>query len=256
MATDLRDRVVVITGASSGIGAALAVEASARGARVGLLARRTDRLVSVASRCRGETLVLTGDVTVDRDRAAAVEQTIEAWGRIDVLVNNAGRGLYAPFLETDLSALHELLELDFVSTFAMTQSVLPSMLEAGHGAIVNVASTGGRIAHTDKVVAYLAAKHAVVGMSRGLRRELEGTGVSVQVVCPHLTATGFFDVGVGAEEMRPVAAKLRDRMDSAEDVARGIVDAVGRGPFFIFPTSSSWRAFEHFRQREEVWSNG
>jgi len=250
MKTDWTDRVVMITGASSGIGAALSGSLSRRGARVALLARRADRLEELATRLPGETLVVPCDVTVETDRNASVDHIVESWGRIDVLVNNAGVGHYAPFADTDLDALRDLMEIDFVSAFAMAKRVLPHMIAAGRGLIVNVASTGGLIAHAPNVSAYLAAKHAVVGMSRGLRRELDGSGVRVQVVCPHLTDTGFFGVGVGAEEMELLANRLRDHMDSAESVAEGIVAGIEDGAFLVFPTPAARAAYERFREPE------
>jgi len=251
MTGEWRDRVAIVTGASSGIGAALALALSSRGARVVLAARREERMSDVAARCASETLVVPCDVTVRADRERAILETLDRWGRIDLLVNNAGRGLYASFEKTAIADLRDLLELDFFSVFSMTQAVLPSFRAAGRGAILNVASTGGLVAHAENVSAYLAAKHAVVGLSRGLRRDLAGTGISVQVVCPHLTATDFFGVGVGAERMKDAAARLRPRMDSTEEVAEGAVAAIGDEPFVIFPTEGSRRAYERFRDVEE-----
>jgi len=192
-------------------------------------------------------MTVTCDVTVSEDRRRLVDAVLERRGRIDVLVNNAGIGLYAAFGDVKEADLRELLEVDLVAVFRMTQEVLPAMRAAGRGAIVNVASTGGLIAHAPNVSAYLAAKHAVVGMSRGLRRDLEGTGISVQVVCPHLTDTKFFEVGVGAEAMREAAGRLRNRMDTAEDVAEGTAEQIGIGSFIIFPTERARAAYERFR---------
>jgi len=247
MTNRLNGEVVIITGASSGIGAALARSCSKRGARVALAARRNARLAEVAASCPGETMAVACDVTVPEDRQRLVNVVVEKWGRIGVLVNNAGIGLYAPFDQTREADLRELLELDFVAVFCMTQLVLPVMRAAGRGTIVNIASTGGLIAHAPNVSAYLAAKHALVGLSRGLRRDIEGTGISVQVVCPHLTDTEFFEAGVGAEEMRMVAAPLRSRMDRAEDVAEGTTEQIGTESFIIFPTARAQAAYERFR---------
>lgn len=247
MMSRLNGKVVIITGASSGIGAALARSCSKRGAHVALAARRGEQLAEVAVTCPGETMVVTCDVTVSEDRQRLVNAAVERWERIDVLVNNAGIGLYAPFDKTGEADLRALMEVDFMAVFGMTQLVLPLMRATGRGAIVSVASTGGLIVHAPNVSAYLAAKHAVVGLSRGLRRDLEGTGISVQVACPHLTDTGFFETGVGAEEMQVVAAPLRCLMDTAEDVAEGTVEQIGADPFVIFPTARSRAAYERFR---------
>jgi short-subunit dehydrogenase len=247
MANRLNGEVVVITGASSGIGAALARACSARGARVAVAARRGDRLAEVADSCRGETMAVPCDVALPEDRQRLVDAVIEKWGRISVLVNNAGLGLYASFDQTCEADLRRLVEVNFMAVFGLTQLVLPIMRAAGRGTIVNVASTGGLVSHAPSVSAYLAVKHAVVGLSRGLRRDLEGTGVSVQVVCPHLTDTEFFETGVGAEEMRAAAEPLRQRMDRAEDVAEGMADQIGTESFIVFPTERARAAYERFR---------
>lgn len=241
-------QVVVITGASSGIGAALAEVFAARGAEVVLAARRQDRLAEAAQACTGDPMMVACDVTRAEDRTRLVDATMARHGRIDVLVNNAGIGLYAPFERTQEADLRAVFEVDFFAAFLLSQAVVPTMRAAGHGAIVNVASTGGLVAHTAGVAAYLAAKHAVVGMSRGLRRDLDGTNITVQVVCPHLTDTDFFGAGIGAEEMRPMAEALRGKMDSSRDVALGTVAQVGSGPFLVFPTPRAEAAFSRFRE--------
>jgi len=247
MANWLDGKVVVVTGASAGIGAALARACARRGAWVALAARRSERLAAVAASCPGKTMAVTCDVTAPEDRQRLVNTVVAQWGRIDVLVNNAGIGLYAPFEQTREADLRALFELDFVAVFCLTQLVLTPMRAIGRGTVVNVASTGGLIAHAPNVAAYLAAKHAVVGFSRGLQRELAGTGVSVHVVCPHLTDTEFFAAGLGAEEMRAAAEPLRQWMDTADEVAEGTADQIGSGPFVIFPTHRARVAYERFR---------
>ncbi len=242
----LHEQVVIITGASSGIGAALARTCSRRGALVTLAARSRERLAVVAAECPGETLVVPCDVTVADDRRKLVDEVVHRWGRIDVLVNSAGIGCYAPFDDIDVASLRTLLEVDFVAVFAMTQEALRVMRPAGRGLLLQIASTGGLIAHAPCVSAYLAAKHAVVGMSRGLRRDLEGTGIRIQVICPHLTDTAFFGTGVGAEAMKVTADRLRKHMDTADQVAEGIVRAMSSDRFIVFPTDRARSAYEHF----------
>jgi len=248
MGHQVESSVVVITGASSGIGAALARRCAALGAHVVLAARRADKLSEVARTCVGEPLPVVCDVTAAADRARLVGTALECYGQVDVLINNAGIGLYAPFERTDEVDLRAVFEVNFFAVFLMTQEVLPSMRAARRGAIVNVASTGGLIAHTTDVSGYLAAKHAVVGMSRGLRRELEGTGITVQVVCPHLTDTDFFGAGIGAEAMQPVIEPVRGKMDTSEEVAEGTVAEIGAGPFLVLPTQRAQAAFARFRE--------
>lgn len=244
----LDGQTVLITGASSGIGAALAHACSQCGARVALTARSEQGLAAAAARCPGETATLPADVTRDRDRTALVKAVVRRWGRLDVLINSAGLGCYATFDDVSEEDFRELLDVNVVGVFRMTQEALLVMRPANRGLIVQIASTGGLIAHASRVSAYLATKHAVVGMSRGLRRDLEGTGIRVQVACPHLTDTGFFSHGRGAEEMKAAADGLRDRMDTADDVADGILRGMDSDRFVIFPTPRARAAYERFTE--------
>jgi short-subunit dehydrogenase len=242
------DQTAIVTGASSGIGAALAQALSRRGARVALAARRLPRLEAVAAGCPTETLAVPCDVTVPEQRRLLVDRVVERWGRIDVLVNNAGLGLYGTLEDTQEDQLRRLLEVNLIAVYGMIRLVLPIMKAADRGLILNIASTGGLIAHAPKVSAYLASKHAVVGMSRGLRLELQGGPVRVQVVCPHLTDTEFFAVGIGAEEMSEAADAVRHRMDSPDEVAEGTLEQLPDGPFLLFPTARAKAAYARLRE--------
>lgn len=246
-AASWKDHVVIITGASSGIGAALAKVFCRQGARVVLAARREDRLDEVARACAGDALPVACDVTRAEDRAHLVDRALAHCGRIDGLVNNAGIGLYGSFDETTEEDLRALFDVNVHALFLLSQAVVPWMRRAGRGLIVNVASTGGLVAHTQGVAAYLATKHAVVGLSRGLRRDLEGSGIRVQVVCPHLTDTEFFGAGVGSERMHAEVESIRHKMDTAMDVAEGTVRALETGDFLVFPTERARTAYERFR---------
>jgi short-subunit dehydrogenase len=245
---DLDGKVAVVTGASSGIGAALAQELSRRGARVTLAARRRERLEAVAVGCPGECLCLAVDVTDPQDRRALQEKTLERWGQLDILVNNAGLGAYGPFINTTDAEWRRLFEINLFAPVFLTREVLPGMQARGEGLIVNLASIGGLVAHADLVTAYVASKHALVGFSRGLARDLEGTGIRVLAVCPHLTATEFFSASSGAEVLAPEAEKFRTFMDSPEEVARGILNQLDSRSLVVFPTDKPARAYA--KQRE------
>jgi len=238
---------VVLTGGSSGIGAALAQAMSAAGARMALMARRAEGLKETAGRCPGQVALVAGDVTRDQDRRELVRAAKERWGRVDILVNNAGRGSYGPFLTTGEEVWRELFEVNLFAAVALTREVLPLMLAQGQGLIVNLASIAGLAAHTDQVVPYVASKHALVGFSRGLARDLEGTGVRVKAVCPHLTDTGFFATGPGAEEMAPVAARYRAVMDTPQEVAQGILRKLDQEGVILLPTEAPARAWDRLR---------
>jgi short-subunit dehydrogenase len=241
---DLKSKVVIVTGASSGIGAALAAAFSEAGARVTLAARRTDRLEEVARACPGESLVVKSDVLQETDRQAIVRQTLDQWGRIDVLVNNAGLGIYGSFMNTTQADWRRMFEINLFSVVFLTQTVLPTMQTQGGGIVVNMASIGGLIAHAENLAPYISSKHAVVGFSRALAEDLRGSGIHVFAVCPHLTATEFFRVSPGAEDMAEEVEKYRDLMDTPEEVAHGILDQLDSDRLVLFPTAKPAKAFE------------
>jgi len=241
---DLKGKTAILTGASSGIGAALAVAFGQKGANLTLAARRLDRLKEVAQKCPAEVLTLAADLTRDSDRRRIVQQTLERWGRIDILVNNAGLGIYGDFLSAGEEHWRQIFEVNLFALVFMTRAVLPHMQSRGSGIIVNMASIGGLISHSDKVTPYVASKHAVVGFSRGLAKDLAGSGIRVLAVCPHLTDTEFFTASPGAREMAPVMEKFKRFMDRPEDVARGILEQLDSDRLIVFPTVKPARAYE------------
>lgn len=244
---NLNGKVAIVTGASSGIGAALAKALSREGARVALAARRLRQLEEVAQTCAGEALVMAADIVKGTDRRRIVQQTVDRWGRIDILVNNAGLGMYGHFMTTTEEEWRQIFETNLFATVFMTQAILPVMRSQGKGIVVNMASIGGLIAHAEKLTPYVASKHAVVGFSRGLAKDLAGTGIRVLAICPHLTATEFFTLSPGAEEIAPVVEKHRALMDSPEEVDRGILNQLDSDRLVIFPTAKPARAYEKQR---------
>jgi len=244
---NLEDKVVIVTGASSGIGAALARGFSERRARLTLTARRVNRLEEVALKCPSEVSIIGADLAQEPDRKKVVQQTLERWGRIDILVNNAGSGMYGLFLSTTEGDWRRIFEVNLFALVFMTRAVLPFMQSQGSGIVVNMASIGGLIAHSDRVTPYVASKHAVVGFSRGLARDLAGTGIRILAVCPHLTDTEFFSISPGAAEMAPVVEKYRSFMDTPEDVARGVLEQLDSNRLIVFPTPKPAKAYEKQR---------
>ena len=241
---NLDGKIVVVTGASSGIGAALARAFSRQGARVALSARRPDRLEETAANCPGETLIVPADLVAQTDREALVAKSMDRWGRIDILINNAGLGQYGDFASTTETQWRQLFEINLFSCVFLTQLVLPIMKAQNQGLIVNMASIGGLIAHSRNVTPYVASKHAVIGFSRGLSKDLEGTNIRVLAVCPHLTDTEFFAVSPGAEEMAPQLEKYKTFMDSPEDVAAGVLNQLDSERLVVFPTEKPAKAYE------------
>lgn len=222
-----RDGVVLITGASSGIGRMTALALADAGARLALVARRTDRLAAVVEevRARGGTAeMFLCDVTVPEAVGAAVQGCLSRYGRIDVLVNNAGAGFFATIEQTTAEDLDAVLAVNLKGTFHGIRAVLPVMRRQKSGHIINVASTAGRRG-SPYVGAYCAAKFAVVGLTESLRVELLGSGIRVSLVCPGATRTEFFRV---ARRRTPHHEGLVGPVESAERVAARIACLVER----------------------------
>lgn len=188
---DLTDQVVIVTGASSGIGEATARLLHRAGARPVLAARRADRLTELSAQLDGALAVPT-DVTDPAQLAALVEKTTAHHGRVDGLVNNAGASLYAPLADVDLDAYLELLRLNVVSVVAAIQAVLPAMRERRGGRIVNI-SSGTTVINPPGIGAYAASKSAVNSLSLVARKELAEDGIAVSLILPSITATEFAD---------------------------------------------------------------
>ena len=223
---DLRGKTVVVTGASSGIGRATAIEMARRGANVVIGARRVQQLEETAVACRAHgvtALAVPTDVTKPEDCC----RLIEAAGRVDVLVNNAGFAMFDRIVDAKLDELHELMNTNYFGAVHCTQAVLPQMLERGDGTIVNVSSITGIMGFA-RMGGYCATKFALIGFTEALRNEVLARGVRVALVCPGTTDTEFF---VKAERgMMPAASRLMLAV-KPERVARAICNAAEDGRY-------------------------
>ena len=193
VARALRGMVAVITGASSGIGAATAVACGREGMKVALAARRADRLAEVARAVHaagGEARVVPTDVADEAAVRALVEETAKAWGRLDVVVANAGIGLLAPAAETTAAEFEQIMRVNFLGVVYAVLAALPHLRRQGGGHLVTVASVIGKRGSPFRA-AYCASKFAVVGLSEVLRMELRAEGIAVTCVCPVGTLTEF-----------------------------------------------------------------
>jgi short-subunit dehydrogenase len=230
---DPRGRVALVTGASSGIGAATARAFAGAGLRVALCARRKDRLEQLAAEltARGsEATVHAVDVTDALAVRAMVDEVAACWGRLDVLVNNAGRGFSATLEQTTAEELRALMELNVVAVLGATQAVLPIMRRQGSGHIINVSSIVGRRAVPYRA-AYSATKFALGALSEALRVELTGTGIAVTLVYPIRTdETEFHEAEVQKVRWRPMGP-----VQSADRVARAILSCVRRPRLEVYP---------------------
>ena len=176
-------QTVWITGASSGIGAALAIAFATDGASVILSGRRAEALAEVAAACPGSRTL-----AFDTTDFAALPGIAEQAGPVDILVNNAGISQRSLALDTDFDVYRTVMEVDFFAPLRLTQLVLPAMVAAGWGSIVNIASVAGRIGSPLRT-GYCAAKHALVGWSDALRAEVDQYGIAVHVVAPGFVRT-------------------------------------------------------------------
>jgi NAD(P)-dependent dehydrogenase (short-subunit alcohol dehydrogenase family) len=207
-------RVWLITGASSGFGRAMAEAALAAGDTVVAAARRTAALADRVASAPERVTALTLDVT-DGDRiSAAVAEVLDEHGRVDVLVNNAGRGAVGAAEETSDTELRDLMDLHFFGAAALTRAVLPGMRERGTGAIVQMSSMGGRFSFPG-VAAYSATKFALEGWSEALAKEVARFGIQVLIVEPGAYRTSFN--GPGALLMSTPTAAYNDQIDAVRN---------------------------------------
>ena len=221
---DIDGAVCIVTGASSGIGAASARLLNELGARVVLAARRTERLADLAVELPG-SLPVTTDVTVPGQIQQLVAQTVETYGRVDVLVDNAGQGLHVPLEELDPADLRAVFELNVVAPLVGMQAVLPVMRQQSAGAIVNVSSaTSLRV--FPGLGGYSATKAALNMISQVARLELAPSGVAVSVVYPSVTATEFHERLRAGRMIGGARAMPRDPPELA---ARAVVFAIRTG---------------------------
>ncbi|HKW23858.1 MAG TPA: SDR family oxidoreductase [Ktedonobacterales bacterium] len=215
----LDGKVALITGASAGIGLAMARRFLAEGADVAVVARRGERLAAFADEARQagrRCEVIVGDAREETTARQAVQTTLDTLGQIDLLVNNAGMGIYAPLVETSADDYDQMMNTNMRSTFLFTRYTVPSMLERGAGTIINVASMAGVMGFAGEA-AYCASKFAQVGFTQALDRELRPRGIKVGVVCPGGVKTEFA-IGSGRTEEGVASSGMLEAEEVAEAV--------------------------------------
>ncbi len=209
----------VVTGASSGIGALYAERLARRGYDLILVARNRERLDALAARLESETIAMVETIAADLSDAAdlrRVENVLRADSSICMLVNNAGMGLYAPTLQSDIDTMQKMITLNVTALMRLSHAAATRFVERGDGAIINISSV---VALAPELLngVYTGTKAFVLTFSQSLRHELKETGVRVQVVLPGATSTGFWeDAGKPVEELPPeIVMSAEDMVDAA-----------------------------------------
>jgi len=222
----MKDKVVVITGASSGIGKALAIECAARHAKLSLGARNLDRLSKVAAQMTGSGhLLVKTDVTKESDCADLIAKTIEKYGRIDVLINNAGISMRSLFEEVDLSVLHRVMDTNFWGTVYCSKYALQHLLQT-KGSLVGISSVAGYKGLPGRT-GYSASKFAMQGLLEVIRIENLKKGLHVLIACPGFTTSNIRNVALSKDGTPQGETPLDESgLMPAETVAQRVADAI------------------------------
>jgi len=218
----LAGQVAVVTGASRGIGLAIARRLGQMGARVSLCARNAANLERAASGLRAagiQVLALRTDVTRGDEVASLVSETQRAFGPVDILVNNAGIGIFGPFQEQTEADWNAIMDTNLKSVFLVSRAVAPGMIRRKTGHIINIGSLAGKSAFANGAV-YCASKWGLLGLTGCMAEELRAHGIRVSAICPGSVATEF----------SPHAGKDPARMLQPEDVAHAVAALVTQAP--------------------------
>ena len=244
--------VALVTGASSGIGAALSERLARDGRDLVIVARRRERLEALAARLHAEAGVSVDVLAVDLTEPAQLQLVMDRLHddeRIDLLVNNAGFGGYGPFAELEPTFADRLIGVHVRAPMRLTRAVLPGMLTRGRGAVVNVASllalSGPLHAPMSGRATYVGAKAFLMSFTQALAVELDGTGVQAMVVLPGMVETEFFSAKRGGD---PGAASLM----SAHDVAQAIVIGLELGEVVCVPGLEDLTLFDALRDAQKA----
>lgn len=224
----MKDKVVIITGASSGIGEACASVFAAHNATVVLAARNADKLTAVASKLKAvgtNVLTVVCDVSNENDCRRLIDETLKNFGRIDVLINNAGLSMRALFEELDLKVMHQLMDTNFWGAVYCTKYALPSLIKH-KGSVVGISSIAGKKGLPGRT-GYSASKFAMEGFLETLRTENLPKGLHVLVACPGFTASQIRNTALSASgEVQRESPRNEAKMMQPEQVAACIYDAV------------------------------
>ena len=227
---DFKDQVILITGASSGIGRSLAIDLAARGAIVIGCGRSEERLretLDQMQRTSPSSTVVKCDLSDPDQVRTMINKALADYGKIDILINNAGIGMRKPFVETSLDLIEQITRTNYLGTIYCTHEVLPWMIARGSGHIVNISSGAGKIG-TLNMAAYCASKFAVNGFSESLYHELKTLGIHVSVVCPGPVKTSFNRLFADREPKSPPSLII-----SPEAVSKAVIQIIETAKFEV-----------------------
>jgi len=223
-----KDKVVIITGASSGIGKALAVELSKRGAFVVLASRNIEKLAETKSNCNqynSHALIVKTDVTIENDCKELINSAVKEFGKIDILINNAGISMRALFKDLDLKVIRQLMDVNFWGGIYCIKYALPYLLET-KGSVVGVSSIAGYRGLPGRT-GYSSSKYAMRGFLETLRTENRKTGLHVLIVAPNFTASNIRNTALTADgTIQSESPRDENIMMTPEEVARRICNAI------------------------------
>ncbi len=224
----MKDKVIIITGASSGIGLACAREFAQRGARLALAARSTDKLEEIKQELESQNtdvITVPTDVSIEEDCKNLIDQTIHAFGQIDILVNNAGISMRALFKDVDLNVLKQLMDVNFWGTVYCTKYALPYLLDK-KGSVVGVSSIAGYVGLPART-GYSSSKFAMHGFLEALRVENLKTGLHVLIAAPGFTASNVRKAALTADgSNQGETPRKEEKMMSSEEVALHLAKAI------------------------------
>lgn len=242
----MKNKVVIITGASSGIGKACAKYFASKGSRVALGARNVEKLEAAVKEIRdagGDAIAVPTDVAVQEDCKNLVDKTVEAFGGVDILINNAGISMRALFQDTEISVIEKVMQVNFWGTVYCTKYALPYLLKS-KGTVVGVSSIAGYVGLPART-GYSASKYAMQGFLDALRSENRDTGLHVLIACPGFTASNIRNTALtGDGNMQGESPREEQKMMQPEEVARYIYRAIKKRKRRIILTSEGkWAVY-------------
>jgi len=244
----MKDKVIVITGASAGIGAALAELVGREGGRPVLAARREAELQAVGARSGPDALALVVDVTRRAEVERLRDATLERWGRLDVWVNNAGRGITRAVEDLSDEDFDEMMLVNVKSALYGMQAVLPAFRKQGGGHIINVSSMLGRVPFAAMRSAYSASKHALNSLTANLRMDVRDENIQVSLVSPGPVATEF---GVRARHGGPDSRRM-PAAQTAEEVAAVIADVIRQPRADVYTRAGAEKLVQAYYAAEDM----